>query len=162
MVRRSRNTIQQWHGKFAESSLTSAKLSPRQSRAAPASLGVHSCSSADSGRTEGAPSLFAEVVIKYRDAPARGEIGVAVPLKIIAPPCRSDRLHSGFNLVRPLLRTIYADERIYRKALHIETRIRTKLRIRMGWSLFGLRAWLDYAFSNTDCFCNRDIIGCCR
>lgn len=54
-----------------------------------ASLGVHSCSSADSGGTEGAPSLFAEVVIKYRDAPARGKIGVAVPLKIIAPPCRS-------------------------------------------------------------------------
>jgi len=50
-----------------------------------------------------APSLFAEVVIKYRSALAHGKIGVAVPLKIIAPPCCSDRLHSEFNLVRPLL-----------------------------------------------------------
>lgn len=47
-------------------------------------------------------SLFAEVVIKYRGALARGKIGVVVPLKIIAPPCCRDRLHSGFNLVRPL------------------------------------------------------------
>jgi len=81
-----------------------------------------------------APSLFAEVVIKYRSALAHGKIGVAVPLKIIAPPCCSDRLHSGFNLVRPLLCSIYADG-IYWKTLHIETWIKTKLQSTNGIKL---------------------------
>jgi len=110
-----------------------------------------------------APSLFAEVVIKYRSALAHGKIGVAVPLKIIAPPCCSDRLHSGFNLVRPLLYSTYADGRIYWKTLHIETWIKTKLRSTNGMKLIWIArmVWL-YAFSNTDCSCNRDIIGCCR
>jgi len=94
MVRRSRNTIQQRHGKFAESSLTSTKLSPRQSRA-PTSL-IH-VASADSGSAE----LVCRSGNKISRC-TRDKIEVAVLLKIIALPCCNDRLHSGFNLVRPL------------------------------------------------------------
>lgn len=139
MVRRSRNTIQQRHRKFAESSLTSAKLSPRQSRA-PASLGVHSCSNADSGS--------AELVCRSGNKISRrtrGKIGVAVPLKIIAPPCCSDRLHSGFNLIRALLHSTYRRAYLPKSIAH-RNRNKDEISSRNGIKLIWIArvVWLRF------------------
>lgn len=91
MVRRSGEHDLTAYGKFAESCLTSAKLSPRQSRAFPARVSVHSCSKprrqhTRAGRRAAAPGL---VCRSAGNKISRG----AIPLKIIASR-RSAR--SGF------------------------------------------------------------------
>lgn len=80
--------------KFSDIGETFAATKPCPS----ASLGMHSCCSADSSSAELVCRSGNKISRRTR---ARGKIGAAVPLKIIAPPCCSDRLHSGFNLVRP-------------------------------------------------------------